>query len=122
MTKIYLREFLPGTLVSETYIKEVSEKLYPPKLSERAYAFQYFEREHTIKNGEELLGKEKNISKMYYLGTMATADEVIRTTRNPILRSNIEANGYKRLVITRFGQWFPINDNDEVIKDESVIL
>lgn len=114
MTKLYMRVWYPGSFVSEDAVKEVSAREERPDLSPRAYGWQYFERECVEQNGETLLGKEKNHSPITYIGEELTAEQAC-ARGNSIARSNIKGNGYKRLVQTKFGQMFPLDDNARVV-------
>lgn len=113
MVKTYLKTWYPGSFVSEDSVKEVAKREDNPELGERAYGWQYFDREYVMKDGEELLGPAKNHSPTFYLGEELSAKQAI-AQGNSILKFNVEANGYKRMVRTKFGQMFPIGDNDIV--------
>lgn len=114
MVKIFMRTFHPGLFVSEQSVKEVPSREVRPAPLSRAYAWQFFERECVVKDGETLLGEPKNHSPTYYVGEELSAEEAIARGNN-VAKSNIEGNGYKRLVITKMGQMFPLYDGDVVV-------
>lgn len=116
MVKTYIRIWYPGSFVSENAVKEVGKREELPDIG-RGYGWQYFEREYVNKDGEELLGPAKNKSQTFYLGEEYSADAA-KHLGNDIMRSNIEGNGYKRMVKTKYGQWFPLDDTDEVISHQ----
>jgi hypothetical protein len=64
MTKHYVLFFFPGFFVSETDEREV--KTRNPKLlkgvPKNCYAFQFFDREEIVSDGERLVGESKNFS------------------------------------------------------------
>lgn len=114
--KHYVRIWYLGLFVSEDSVREVATREERPELGANAYGWQFFDRESAVSpDGETLLGKEKNHSPTYYIGTELTAEQAI-AEGNSIARSNIEGNGYKRLVRTARGQMFPLNDGDVVVR------
>lgn len=113
MTKNYIRIWYPGLLFSEDSIKEIEGRPENPDIGERAYGYQFFDRESATVNGETLLGEPKNHSPTYYIGQELSAEQAIRES-NSTARVNIEANGYERLVKTRTGNLFPLRAGDVV--------
>ena len=120
-TKHYLETYYPGFLVSDTSVEEVDHR--DPKrveLDDRAYAFRFFDRTvTTTPDGEALMGKPKNHSGLIFPeGRVMTPEDVERDMPGEkILISNMRCNGYKRVVHTKFGQTFPLNDEDVVLGD-----
>lgn len=114
--KHYIEVFYPGSFFSESSAKEISSRDTLPEIGEKAFGYRFFDRESTMQNGEELLGKAKNYSNSFYIGEELSAVQAIaRHPGNSILKSNIECNGYARLVLTKFGQLLPLEENDVVI-------
>jgi hypothetical protein len=115
MLKHYVRFFYPGVFVSESAEKPIESRESPIVLPDRAYAYQLLDREEIDQDGKLLRGSWENIGPTVYLGEVLTLDEVKR--REPdksILICNMETNGYPRVVRTRFGQYFPLGETDEV--------
>ena len=114
MKKTFVTIFYPGVFVSETSEKEVTDREWSPDPKSLVYAWRFFDKEYADVNGEALMGKPKNFSPTYYYGTELTAAEAI-SQGNPIAKANIEINRYKRVVKTKSGQMFPIEENDIVV-------
>lgn len=110
-----MRSWYPGAFFPEEGVIEVDNRDTRPDDDSRAYAFEFFDRECVEANGEILLGARKNESPRYFFGEELTAAQALKGA-SEILKSNIEGNGYKRLVRTKRGQIFPLGANDEVLK------
>jgi hypothetical protein len=115
-TQIYIEYYYPGILTSERDSVQVESREAPKKLPDGCFGYRFFDRSETEDGGEILQGPPKNFSGMTYIGTMYTAEEYLKHPKcNKIARANIEGNNYKRLVVTKRGQLFPIEDADRVI-------
>ena len=65
-------------------------------------------------------GSNTDYGEMYYVGEIFTLEDVEKMLPGRrILISNMKSNNYKRVVKTKFGQWFPLEERDIVITDES---
>jgi len=116
----YIEWMYPGIISTDTSSEKIDHRdpQRVDKMKERVFAFRFFDR--TVVDGEELLGKDKNPSGIYYLGgsVMTLAEVKDKYGDDPdkrILISNMENNGYDRIVMTKFGQSMPLNDQDRVI-------
>jgi len=114
VTKTFVRKYHPGSFVSETSDTEVADRNWLPGPDSYTYSWYFYDKEFVEINGEVLTGKPKNISPIYYYGLELSAEEAMRVG-NDILRSNIRGSGIKRLVKTKWGQMFPVNDGDIVL-------
>lgn len=115
MTKTYVEIFYPGSFFPETKVQEVKDRT-PIDLPNGAFAFSFFDREETKINGEVLYGKEKNRSGRFYAGELFTLEEVKeKFPENRILISNLENNGYDRVVKTIRGNFQPFTSNDTML-------
>ena len=116
-TQIYAEIFYPGTFVAEIEEKKIESKenfKAPPK----CYGYRFFERTVLAEGGEDLLGPKKNFSSFTFFGKEYTAQEYLKEkTCTVIAKQNIEGNGYKRLVVTHFGQLLPLSDGDVVVSE-----
>jgi len=119
-TKHYIEWFFPGVFVSETLINSVPTRTRPAKIPKDAYAYRFFDRLETKIDGETLIGKPKNFSGKVYLDSEIFTLENVKsmTGDHKILISNMENSGMKNVVRTKFGQFFPYNDNDSVEEKE----
>ncbi len=115
--------FYPGSLFPETEAQRVRSR--DPKktiVPKTAFGFQFFdviERKATREDGQELTDREVvDKSGMYYPGGEAfTAAQVKRLAgNNRILLSNMSANGWKKVVQTRCGNFQPLNTDDVILK------
>lgn len=118
MLKHYVEFMYPGILFSETSETPVKRRdsalVKKPNMS---YGFRFFDREETKKNGEILIGRNKNYSSVYFFGgeVYTLARVKAELPNKDILISNMESNGYKRVVKTRFGQFLPLEKRDRVL-------
>lgn len=113
----YVRFLYPGILVSESSDRKIKSRKEEIKLPKGAFAYQFFDREETEKGGETLMGKDKKHSGFYYKGREMTLAQVKKEMPDKdILISNMECNGYERIVMTKFGQAMPLNKEDVVIR------
>lgn len=117
MLKHYVKFSFPGAFFTEHAIQEVAERNSQLiTVPEGAFAYRFFDRTEEVVDGETLLGKEKNYSPITYFGTAYTLEEV--KTQFPectTLISNMEYNGWNRVVKTRRGNWQPLEEGDTVI-------
>lgn len=117
MLKHYVEFSFPGAFFSEYSVKEVAER--NPELitvPEGAFAYRFFDRIETVVDGETLTGERKNFSPFTYFGTAYTLEEVkAQFPEYTILISNMECNGWNRVVKTLRGNWQPLGEGDTVI-------
>lgn len=120
MLKHYVEYLHPGIFVSETSVREISERdVSKVEISDNCFGFRFFDRTATIIDGEMLTGDRKNISGWYYYGEKMTLEQVKSTFGNDskyrILISRMENKDIKVVVKTKLDQFIPLNDGDEVI-------
>ena len=120
MLKHYVEYLYPGILFSETSVSEISERdVSKVSISDNCFGFRFFDRTVTVVDGEILTGNTKNISGWYYKGEKMTLEQVKATYGNDdnyrILIFNMECNDVGAVVKTKFGQFMPLRDEDEVI-------
>lgn len=116
--KVKYVEFLyPGVLFNETSLSpRETDKPQSIKIPEGAYAFRFCERTEGKIKGEEVIGKWQYDPKTYYArgGKVFTLAEVkagaISGDCN-ILISNMECNGYDRVIKTNRGNVQPFDTN-----------
>lgn len=127
MKKHFVTFFSPGTFVAETTTKEIDlwdvERAMEMSGSvlERhnalPYGFQFTTRE---RGDNDFDSKEVARSGMYYLGGEVLTIDELKRRNDPddrILISNMEANGWGRVVVnTNSWKWTqPLSDNDVVL-------
>ncbi len=118
MLKQYIEFFYPGSFVSESSAQEVADRTPPAELPKGAYGYRFFARSEVTQDGETLRGQPKDYSGMTYYGEVMTLEEVKALTPSSdyrILVSNIECNGWDRVVRTIRGQFMPLNAGDSVV-------
>lgn len=120
MLKHYVEYLHPGIIVSETSVREISERdVSKVEISDNCFGFRFFDRTVTFVDGEMFTGKRKNISGWHYRGKKMTLNQVKATFGNDskysILISNMECNDVRAVVRTQFGQFIPLNDDDQII-------
>ena len=116
MLKHFVEFLYPGIIVCETSTKEIAER--KPELitvPEGAFAYRFYDQVHTIVDGELLKGEAKNFSGYTYFGKAYSLEEVKRLfPESRTLISNMECNGYAKVVRTRAGNWMPLSEEDTV--------
>ena len=120
MLKHYVEYLHPGIFVSETSVSEIPERdVSKIEISDNCFGFRFFDRTVTVVDSEMLTGDIKNISGWYYRGEKMTLEQVKATFGNDSeyssLISNMECNDVGAVVKTKFGQFIPLNDGDEMI-------
>jgi len=130
MQKHFVEFYSPGTLVSESTTREIAEwdidaaRAMSAGIVERhgshPYAFRFITRS---RESGDLDSRISAKSPLYFLsGVVETYDEVVKrdSPNERILRSNMEVNGYKR-VITCKTPWritLPFGDDDVLLSSE----
>ena len=117
MLKQYIEFFYPGSFVSETSTQEVVDRTPPDELPKGAYGYRYFAQSEVTQDGETLCGKPKDYSGTTYYGDVMTLEQVKALTPSSdyrILVSNMECNGWERVVRTIRGQFMPLHAGDSV--------
>lgn len=119
MLKHYVEFFYPGSFMSESSAKEVSDRnATVTEIPQGAYGYRHFSREEVTQDGELLLGKAKDHSPMTYFGEVLTLEQVqaLKPAKNyDILISNMKCNGWDRVVRTVRGNFQPLNEGDKVV-------
>jgi len=119
MLKHYVEFLYPGILFAETECREVKSRDHRRlrKIPENCYGFRFFDRTETKVDGEKLYGDRKNYSGTYFIDayTYSLQDIKDQFPDQKILISNMECNGYKRVVRTRRGNWQPLEKKDKII-------
>ena len=120
MLKTYVEYLYPGIIVSEGDSKKIEKRdveLAKNEMPNNSFGFKFKERtEVETTDGEILFGNFKNESGWYYIGEEYSLDRVRKEKPNQrILISNMECNHWNRMVMTKFGQSFPLNENDVVL-------
>ena len=128
MQKHFVTFYSPGTFVAETSVREIPSwdvnmaVAMSHSIKERygatPYAFQFSTR---ARGENDLDSKVVRRSGFYFLGGKVETVEEVRTRNDPkekILLSNMEGNGYKRIVInTNSWKWTqPLEENDVVLE------
>lgn len=124
LTKHYVEFFSPGTFLSETSTEEIASwdidtaVQMATKVTERygaiPYGFQFSTRERSAKDFDS---KETKRSQTYFLGGKIETLAEVEARNDPeeaILRSNMRANGYTKIVVNT-NSWkatLPFNKGD----------
>ena len=115
MTKTYITYWFPSLLFSASASEEVKNRNIPKKLPKRCYGFQFNDVTSTEVDGEVLVGKAKNHSKLYLIGKKITTKEIPNTEDNRILRANLDGNNKGIGVKCHTGNWRGWDKNVEVL-------
>lgn len=127
MKKNFVTFYSPGTFVAENTTKPIdswdveSAKSMASGIKERHGAVPYAFRFSTRERGEDDLDSSvTEQSPLYYLGgEVETLEEVKArsTSRDSILISNMEGNGWARIITGKQGWSQPLGDDDVVLED-----
>lgn len=110
-------EFLfPGTLFPEEKIERHEDREMPVVVPEGAFCYSFFDVEKTVVGEEEFWGKRKNHSGRFYPdAAVFTLEEVKALPDIGFLASNMEANGWEKVVRTRRGNFQPLQPGDTIL-------
>jgi hypothetical protein len=118
-TTTYVEFYYPGIMVDEASVKVVnhrdSKKVNVPSGS---FGFRFFDVKSTEEGDVKMESDRLNLSPMYYYGgRIMTLDDVRREMPNDrILISNMESNGWSRVIKCRTGNFKPFDGGDVHIK------
>lgn len=121
MLKHYVEYLFTGLFLCETSVKEVKKQDVKAVDIPNPFcvAFRFFDRNVIVIDGETLQGERKNQTGWYYYGQKMTLEQVKANYGNDhshdSLISNMEDNGYKAVVKTKFDQFLPLEDKDTVL-------
>lgn len=118
MLKHFVEWFYPGSFVSETSAEEVPDRSPPKYKHGAAYGYRHFSQTIIEQDGEKLVGPRKDVSPMTYYGEILTLDQVKALPGDDyrILISNMECNGWDRVVRTVRGNFYNLKDGDTVVR------
>ena len=118
MLKHYVTFLFPGSFWPEEQITEISSRDEKFDIPKSCFAYEFWDREETVINGEKLVGSPKNKSGRYYFGEVMDEQQVLALypEANTVV-SNMRCNNWKKVVRTRRGNWQPLLENDVVIED-----
>jgi hypothetical protein len=110
ITKYYVTFYMPGIICAEYWDKDIDSP--DPNMVEwpkNAYAFNLYEQENIIDdNGKVFEGESKKLGPMYYHpdSKIETLSQLKKSHPNDkILINNVESNGYKNVIWTRWNNW-----------------
>lgn len=114
MKKTYLEIAVARGFFPESSKREVLERR-APTLKGNEYGFRFYEVEEISVDGELLTGNPKNHTSWTYKGKVYDRAKVVsEIPDNRILLSNMDNNGYSR-VVECCGGMIPLRDEDKVI-------
>lgn len=114
MNNHYIEYLFPGSFLSESAAKPVLEPVFDGAWPDRAFAYRFFVRAEMECDGEVLRGTARDHTGWTYRGRVLTLNDIPDTQENRILRSNMQINGWSRVVRTVFGRCFPLDEDDTV--------
>lgn len=108
--KYWIRFWVPGSFVAEEIIRHCEALPTPEQVEfpDNAYAFTLHEREDIVDGEQTYTGEAKRVGPTYYHpnSVVETLEEV---KKNPnatsTLISNMEGNGWRQIVWSRWGNW-----------------
>jgi hypothetical protein len=122
MDVTYIEFLYPGLFLAETSSRPVPSRELPEAIPGRATGYRFFTRQEATVNGEKLVGQPKDHSPFTYFGKEFSAEQVqaLEGSEFRVLRDNVRINGWKRVVQTAYGQWYPLADDERVVDDADV--
>lgn len=117
MLKHYVEFLCPGIIVSENSSEEVNHRdASRISMPDHAFAFRFYDREERRFKGELLLGKPKEHTPWFMEGEELSLDEVkSRYPNERILLTNLGRMKLGRVCHTKFGQFIPLTEKDQVL-------
>src|SRR3989344_1115482 len=108
-TKQYVEFLFPGSLFPESEIRKVPNRQASVQAPKGCFGYKFFERQETeAEDGEVLLGRPRNYSGTHYFGKVKTLNDIRREMPDQrTLISNMEGNGWDKVVQTRRGNYQP---------------
>ncbi|MBR5227757.1 MAG: hypothetical protein IKV94_03875 [Clostridia bacterium] len=86
-------------------------------MPEGAIAYRLFDRTELIYNGENLMGKKRNVSPLTYIGEEYTLGQIRESFPEcRALISNMEIGEKTRAVRTKDGVWRMLESDDKVVQ------
>jgi len=124
-TKTYVELLYHSVLFSETEVVEVGSR-DPVAVAEKhknAFGFHFFDQARTEVeldgNAQTVFGERRTVSPWYYPGGKVYTLEDVKSMKPEkeyeILISNMEGNGYPKVVKTRHGGFVPFQKDDKVL-------
>lgn len=118
ITKHFIQFLSPGSFFSESSSKQVkSRDDSKVKIGKYSFGYRFYDRNEFSNpdTGELMTGKPLNHSNWTYFGETMSVNQVKKNVKdNRILVANMENNGFKKVVKTKFGQFIPLEPNDKV--------
>lgn len=118
-TRTYVEFYYPGAFFDETSTREVKTRdVKSVSVPDGAFGFRFFDVMSTEEGGVRMSSARLNVSPMYYYGgRIMTLDEVRQEMPEArILISNMEGNGYARVIKCGTSNFRPFKDDDIFIK------
>jgi hypothetical protein len=121
-TKTYAELMFPGSFFSEDSVIEVSKRdpVALAKKHENAFSIRFFDLTSTevVVDGVKRVvsGERKNLSPLYFPDGKIKTLAQIKKMDAPMILSNMECNGWDRVVRTRRGTYQPFESGCEIIK------
>jgi hypothetical protein len=122
-TNTFVEILYPGSFMPEESVHKVKER-DPERIAKsypKAFCFEFYDvvQNRITVDGEEqtVSGKRKNKSGRYYPGaTVFTTEDLKKLPEDfSILISNMECNGWTRVVRTRRGNFQPLEKGDHIL-------
>ncbi|MEK6952449.1 MAG: hypothetical protein AABX29_05520 [Nanoarchaeota archaeon] len=119
-TKQYVKFLYPGAFFPESGVREVPNREASVEAPKGCFGYKFFERQETkAEDGEVLFGRPRNYSGTHYFGKVKTLDDIKREMPNQrTLISNMEENGWDKVVQTRRGNYEPFTEQDVSVAEE----
>lgn len=117
----YVEFYYPGFLFCETESKKVKERDFTKiKLPKGCYGFRFYDIASEKKKEIALTSHRLNISGMFFTGEIWSLQDVKeKLPDSKILISNMECNGWDKVVKTRMGNMLPF-EKDDVLLEVSI--
>jgi hypothetical protein len=119
--KYYVEYLMPGIFMPESSMENIQEsdmrslEYIKGRAPEGAFAFIFKVRTEIVKDKEILVGRWKELRGRFYIGgTIYTLQQMKRIhSELTILISNMECNGWKKVIQCSTGNWQPFMKEDK---------
>ncbi len=123
VTEHYAQFYFPGMIVADTSNKKVeSRDPYKVVIPKGAYCFRLFSRDVVIDGKKRYEGENYDYTGMFYRSdavVMSLKEVKAHKPEERILISNMEGNGWNRIIFSKFGDRLgwpqPFEDGDTVL-------
>jgi len=121
ITKTFVTYFYAGVFVADTSTREIKNKNGRQRFPPGAFAYQFYNHDYIIMpDGKNVpMGDDYDCSGLHYRAegsNIYTLEQVKKLfPKEKVMISNMECNGYKKVIKTHIGNWRELNEEDKIV-------